>query len=80
MDEQPSRKNRSGSMADSFRTIGALSTVGLSFVFAILIGFGCGYYLDRWLGTSPWLLLIFTVFGLVAGITNVYRTAGRFLK
>jgi ATP synthase protein I len=80
MDDQASRKNRSGSMAESFRTIGALSTVGLSFVFAILIGFGCGYYLDTWLGTSPWLLLIFTVFGLVAGITNVYRTAGRFLK
>ena len=37
-------------------------------------------YLDTWLGTGPWLLLIFTVFGLVAGITNVYRTAGRFLK
>jgi ATP synthase protein I len=80
MDDQSSRKNRSGSMADSFRTIGALSTVGLSFVLAIVIGFGCGYYLDEWLGTSPWLLLIFTVFGLVAGITNVYRTAGRFLK
>lgn len=80
MDEQPSRKNESGSLADSFRTIGALSTVGISFVLAIVIGFACGYYLDKWLGTGPWLLLVFTVFGLVAGIMNVYRTAGRFLK
>jgi ATP synthase protein I len=80
MDEQPSRKNQSGSLADSFRTIGALSTVGISFVLAIVIGFACGYYLDKWLGTGPWLLLVFTVFGLVAGIMNVYRTAGRFLK
>jgi ATP synthase protein I len=80
MDEQPLRKNQSGSLADSFRTIGALSTVGISFVLAIVIGFACGYYLDKWLGTGPWLLLVFTVFGLVAGITNVYRTAGRFLK
>ena len=80
MDEQPSRKNGSGSLADSFRTIGALSTVGISFVLAIVIGFACGYYLDKWLGSGPWLLLVFTVFGLVAGIMNVYRTAGRFLK
>jgi len=80
MDEQPSRKNQSGSLADSFRTMGALSTVGMSFVLAIVIGFACGYYLDKWLGTGPWLLLVFTVFGLVAGIMNVYRTAGRFLK
>jgi ATP synthase protein I len=80
MGEQPSRKNESGSLADSFRTIGALSTVGISFVLAIVIGFACGYYLDKWLGTGPWLLLVFTVFGLVAGIMNVYKTAGRFLK
>ena len=80
MDEQPTPKSQSGSLADSFRTIGALSTVGISFVLAIVIGFACGYYLDKWLGTGPWLLLVFTVFGLVAGIMNVYKTAGRFLK
>lgn len=79
-DPQPSPKRATGSMAETMRTVGALSTVGLSFVLAMLIGFGCGYYLDKWLGTGPWLLLVFTLFGLAAGITNVYRTAGRFLK
>jgi ATP synthase protein I len=78
MDPQPPRKNNS--MADSMRTIGALSTVGISFVLAILIAFACGYYLDKWLGTGPWLVLLFLGFGLAAGILNVYRTAGRFLK
>ena len=67
-------------LADAVRQIGALSTVGLSFVFAIVIGAVCGYYLDKWLGTGPWLFLLFILFGLAAGITNVYRTAGRFLK
>lgn len=78
MDTPPPAK-RSG-LADTARMIGAVSTVGISFVLAMLIGFGCGYYLDKWLGTGPWLLLLFTLFGLAAGITNVYRTAGRFLK
>jgi F0F1-type ATP synthase assembly protein I len=77
MEGEPQPKS---TVADSFRTIGALSTVGISFVLAMLIGFACGYYLDKWLGTGPWLLLLFTIFGLAAGITNLYRTAGRFLK
>ena len=68
------------SMADTVRTIGALSTVGISFVLAIVIGAGAGVLLDRWLGTSPWLFFLFFLFGLIAGVLNVYRTAGKFLK
>lgn len=67
-------------VADTVRQIGALSTVGLSFVLAIVIGVGAGVMLDRWLGTSPWMFFLFFGFGLAAGVLNVYRTASRFLK
>ncbi len=67
-------------LAETMRTLGALSTVGFSFVLAIMIGAAAGYYLDRWLGTTPWLFLLFFIFGLVAGILNVFQTAGKFLK
>lgn len=67
-------------MADTVRTLGALSTVGISFVLALVMGAWLGYLLDRWLGTSPWFFFIFFVIGLAAGVLNVYRTAGRFLK
>ena len=67
-------------LADTVRTLGALSTVGFSFVLAIVIGAWAGWALDRWLGTSPWVFFLFFVFGLVAGVLNVYRTAGKFLK
>jgi ATP synthase protein I len=67
-------------LPDTVRTIGALSSVGLSFVLAIVIGVWVGSMLDRWLGTSPWMFFLFFVLGLVAGVLNVYRTAGRFLK
>ncbi len=64
----------------TIKTIGALSTVGFSFVLAIVLGVAAGYYLDRWLGTSPWLFLLGFVFGLVAGVLNVYRASRKFLK
>jgi F0F1-type ATP synthase assembly protein I len=67
-------------IAETMRTLGALSTVGFSFVLAVVIGAAAGYFLDRWLGTSPWMFLLFFLLGLAAGILNVYRTAGKFLK
>jgi ATP synthase protein I len=30
--------------------------------------------LDRWLGTSPWSLIVFLVLGFGAGMTNMLRT------
>jgi ATP synthase protein I len=31
------------------------------------------YYLDRWLGTEPWLLLVFMGFGFAAGLRVLLR-------
>lgn len=67
-------------LSETVRQFGALSTVGFSFVLAVGLGVWFGLLLDRWLGTSPWFFLLFFVFGLVAGVLNVYRTAGKFLK
>lgn len=64
----------------TIKAIGALSTVGISFVLAIVLGVAAGYYLDRWLGTSPWLFLLGFLLGLVAGVLNVVRTSRKFLK
>jgi ATP synthase protein I len=60
--------------ARTLRTIGQLSTIGLAFVFAIVLGFGGGYWLDTALGTSPWLSLLGFALGLAAGVLNVVRT------
>jgi ATP synthase protein I len=67
-------------MADTVRVIGGLSTVGFSFVLAVVLGAWFGWLLDNWLGTRPWLFMVFFFLGLAAGILNVYRSAGRFLK
>ena len=59
--------------ATTLQLIGQLSTIGLSFVFAIIIGFGGGYWLDLKLGTKPWLTFLGFFLGLAAGVLNVYR-------
>lgn len=58
---------------ENIRLIGQLSTLGMSFVLAIVMGFGGGYLLDQWLGTSPWLTLLGFLVGIAAAIVNVYR-------
>ena len=46
---------------------------GVEVVSALVVGIAIGYGLDRWLGTWPWLFLLFFVAGSVAGMLNVYR-------
>lgn len=57
----------------TWQLIGQLSTIGMSFVFALVIGFGAGYWLDGVLGTRPWLEFIGFFLGFAAGVLNVYR-------
>jgi len=49
-------------------------------VAATFIGLAMGYYLDRWLGTSPWLTLIFLVLGIISGFRNIFILTQRELK
>jgi len=60
--------------ARTLRTIGQLSTIGLAFVFAIVLGFAGGYWIDRLAGSAPWFSLLGFAVGLAAGILNVVRT------
>jgi ATP synthase protein I len=55
-----------------FRTLGNLSTVGLTMAFSIGIGALIGFYLDKKLGTQPWLLLVFLGFGIAAAFRNLH--------
>lgn len=58
------------------RQLARLSTVGVALVAATAVGLAIGYGLDRWLGTGPWLTMVFTLFGIVAGFLNLFRDLG----
>ena len=63
-----------------FKSLGLLSTLGISMVASTLIGLAMGYYLDQWLETSPWLTLLFLLFGIVAGFRNIFILTRRELR
>ncbi len=45
-------------------------------VAGVLVGAVIGWLLDRWLGISPWGLIVFVLLGFAAGVLNVMRAAG----
>jgi ATP synthase protein I len=56
------------------RAMGRGFRMATDLVAAVLVGGAIGYFLDRWLDTAPWLLLVFLVLGIAAGARNVART------
>ena len=50
--------------------------IGVEIVSALIVGVAIGYFLDQWLGTKPWFLLLFFVIGAAAGFMNVFRVVG----
>ncbi len=61
-----------------FRRIAELSSIGLLLPSSIIVGLFFGYFLDKWLHTSPWLLIVFTLLGVVSGIMSVFRALKKF--
>jgi len=45
------------------------------FVGAVLVSAVIGWQADKWLGTTPWLLIVMLGLGVAAGFWNVYRVA-----
>ena len=61
-------KDRSSSIGSAFK----MSTELIS---AVAVGTIIGFILDNTFGTKPWLILIFFFVGVIAGITNVIKSA-----
>jgi ATP synthase protein I len=47
--------------------------VGVELLAGIVGGLLIGYGLDWWLGTRPFLIIVFFLLGAVAGMLNAYR-------
>lgn len=72
-DRQGLDKARDGQGALPTSAWGFGLRAGVEVVSALVVGVGLGLLLDRWLGTWPWLFLVFFVLGAAAGVLNIYR-------
>ena len=53
------------------------SSIGLELGLCVAIALLAGFYLDKYLGTTPWMLLLWMLLGVVAGFRGVFRAIKR---
>lgn len=58
----------------------SVSSIGIALVIAIFGSFFLGRWLDRQLGTEPYLTLLFLLIGIAAGFRNIYVLIKRYLR
>jgi ATP synthase protein I len=71
------REARKGSeppaRASTHRELGVAYRVMVEMIAGVGVGGFLGWWLDRWLGTAPLLLVALLLLGFAAGATNAYR-------
>ena len=53
--------------------LGLALRIGIELVVAVIVGIGIGYFLDTYLNTRPFLMILMSFIGLAAGVSNIYR-------
>jgi ATP synthase protein I len=73
---EPEAQDNLSKPARFFRAA-SFASLGLEMGICIAVGAGIGYLLDAKLGTRPWLLLVFILFGVAAGFKGMIAAARR---
>lgn len=60
--------------------VGDALQLGASIVIAIFLGAAIGYWLDKWLGTFPYLSVVFFLLGVAAAGRNVWIAVRKELR
>ena len=69
----PSKKKKESGAGFGFK-------ISTEIIAALVVGVGIGLIVDKYLGTKPFGLIIFFIFGAIAGFLNVYRVMRRIEK
>lgn len=70
--QEPKRGFYSGA-----RQVGILTLIPAVLAVSPIVGYFIGHLLDRWLGTDPYLMIVFIILGFVAGGREVARLVRR---
>ena len=63
-----------------YRKLADISSLALVLPSSIAVGLFIGYLLDKWLGTAPWMLIVFTLLGIASGLTSLIRGIMKYNK
>ena len=74
------KSRKSSKNEESSSNMGTAFKMSTELVSAVVVGTIIGFILDNWFGTKPWLILIFFFVGVIAGITNVIKSAKNMQK
>lgn len=78
------RAARAGStragLASERRGYGIAVRLAIELASTLAVGVFIGWLLDEWLGTRPWLLVVFFFLGAAAGALNVYRVTQSMMR
>ena len=75
-DAAPARDERFEGSSSGPSALGRAFRMSTEFVAGVIAGGGLGWLFDRWLGTSPWGLIVFLLLGFAAGVYNVMKASG----
>ena len=70
-------RDKKGGANDFVRALSLLTQIGLTIVACIGVGIFLGWFLDRLLGTSPWLMLVFTILWILAAFKSIFDFANK---
>ncbi len=62
-------------MKQDWKGVGSYGAVGLEVVLSVAVGLVAGSWLDKRLGTGPWLTIVGVVYGVAAAARALYRAA-----
>ena len=66
-------KSLSEDKRDVVKSLISYSSLGLEMGLCVAIGIAIGYFLDRYFMTSPYLTIIFMIFGVIAAMKTIYQ-------
>jgi len=61
-----------------YRKLADMTSLGMMLPASIAVGLFFGYWLDKWLGTKPWLLMIMTLLGVASGLISLIRGINKY--